>query len=283
MVVSPSTQVNEGQDVSIRCRATDGNPDPYLMSLIRDPTKSWPKRRQASCNVPTIAEEDPTTFKAELKDRVTLNCTADGVPTPTVTWYDPGNKEIPGNEDNRKITTVEDGSIVTSSLAVTVVDDSFYGNYSCVASNVIGESNRHERIIEAPSSTAEPLSGVNIAVLVGVIVLIIVIFVVFAVVRYYRKEKKRDKYEASKKEQSTQGRLELDKIEIDGNANEGMSVVPDEADGLATFTGEAKNNEDMNGLGDINNETDVTFAGQESTPNGETDHSTVDIDVNGQL
>ena len=54
---------------------------------------------------------------------MTLKCVSDGVPTPTLTWYKPGEIEL--NTVTAKESTVE----------VTMNNDRDFGEYKCVAYN----------------------------------------------------------------------------------------------------------------------------------------------------
>ncbi|XP_070550857.1 limbic system-associated membrane protein-like [Ptychodera flava] len=178
MVVSPSTQVNEGHDVHIHCLATDGNPNPHLMSLIRDTDEVLAEeegselqydirginRSQSGvyrCRATTrfydgsedFSEEkqnitvqfspkiisQETEFEASIGETVPMSCKVDGFPISSVSWFAQNGSLILGDEENMDITNeATDGEImVTSTLTVTVADESYYGTYTCKATNNI--------------------------------------------------------------------------------------------------------------------------------------------------
>ena len=60
---------------------------------------------------------------------MTLNCSADGKPTPTITW-----------------TRVSDNTVVTMPLNITGVKD--IGNYRCTADNGIGKPLRKDVFVD---------------------------------------------------------------------------------------------------------------------------------------
>ena len=83
----------------------------------------------------------------EDTDRFLINCTAAGIPAPTITWSDPNGMELP-NDNNMRImvqppTTpqlmADDGFTflyhVTRTLVITNANDVDTGNYTCMADN----------------------------------------------------------------------------------------------------------------------------------------------------
>ncbi|XP_070550834.1 hemicentin-2-like [Ptychodera flava] len=186
MVVSPSAQVNEGQDIRIHCLATDGNPDADKISLIRDTDEvlaeeegselqydirginrshSGVYRCRATTRFydgsedfseekqniivqfsPTIVSKE-TTFEANIGDTVPMPCKVHGFPTPSVSWFDDNDSLILGYEENKNITeeTTKGENMFTSTLTVTVVDKSYYGRYTCNATNRIEPDDERTR------------------------------------------------------------------------------------------------------------------------------------------
>ena len=54
---------------------------------------------------------------------MTLKCVADGAPTPTLTWYKPGDSQI------KKVTATE------NTVNVKMNEDQDFGDFKCVADN----------------------------------------------------------------------------------------------------------------------------------------------------
>ena len=88
--------------------------------------------------------EDPVDTVVQAPDPLTLTCTASGVPQPDVTWTktlrDGSNVQYTTSADNVNITNTYVGVNVTSTLAINPTDRNFTANYSCRASNFIGNS-----------------------------------------------------------------------------------------------------------------------------------------------
>ena len=86
----------------------------------------------------------------EEAERFLVNCTAAGIPPPSITWSDPSGMRLP-NDNNMRIiledhTTpqlmADDGFTflyhVTRNLVITNTNDSDTGNYTCTAENGVG-------------------------------------------------------------------------------------------------------------------------------------------------
>ena len=69
-----------------------------------------------------------------IGERVSLQCVADGVPLPTITWKKPDESRIK--------------SIRTTNNSVTVLmqNDTDFGNYTCEASNGVGGDTHNVRV-----------------------------------------------------------------------------------------------------------------------------------------
>ncbi|XP_022809523.1 neural cell adhesion molecule 1-like [Stylophora pistillata] len=83
---------------------------------------------------PTIQEVTQSTEKSWTGQTVTLKCVSDGIPTPTLTWYEPD-----GNE-KQSIRARE------NKVRVTLMGDQDFGYYNCNAAN--GLIPAHDRIIK---------------------------------------------------------------------------------------------------------------------------------------
>ncbi|XP_070550638.1 neurotrimin-like [Ptychodera flava] len=105
-----------------------------------------------------------TTFEVPVGDVMNLNCTADGFPTPNISWFDSDGDVIPGNEVNQNIKIHNhDETRVTSRLNITIVDESYHGIYRCEAFNGITSSvNQTFKIVK--QGTAGPKNQLSSAI-----------------------------------------------------------------------------------------------------------------------
>ena len=92
-----------------------------------------------------ITNKDERTKRVDAGESVTMDCIADGLPRPFFSWSDPNGNAIPSDGD--RITILEEimsydgvhGTEIKSNLTITNVKTSDYGDYTCVASNSIGQ------------------------------------------------------------------------------------------------------------------------------------------------
>ncbi|XP_070550772.1 B-cell receptor CD22-like [Ptychodera flava] len=169
ITILPST-INEGDDVDIHCKASDGNPDSHKIELIfkdeffatndsqelhheitnispgssgsyqcraftnfYDGTVNYSATREelvvyySARLIPSEEEE----FKIEIGEVVDINCTAHGMPVPSIKWFDGNDREISNEDDNFEIRNHQPiGNVVTSILSVTLADSTCYGEYT---------------------------------------------------------------------------------------------------------------------------------------------------------
>ncbi|XP_070551566.1 uncharacterized protein [Ptychodera flava] len=115
-------------------------------------------------------------FFANEGDSVEMLCLVSGMPTPTIMWFDHNNGLIPGDEAKREITVkvITGDKYVTSILRVTVADDSYFGRYTCIASNNIKPDDQRTRLIRRRIKIDGDRSGTMLfAGLIAVIVFIL--------------------------------------------------------------------------------------------------------------
>ncbi|XP_073513596.1 opioid-binding protein/cell adhesion molecule-like isoform X2 [Phyllobates terribilis] len=120
--ISTNISVNEGSTVTLRCLAT-GRPEPAV---------TW--RHYSGKYPPYICDTRNT--GASVGQKGTLRCAALAVPLAEFNWY---------KEDSRLFNGLDGVRIEnkdhTSILTFFNVSEKDYGNYTCVASNKLGNSN----------------------------------------------------------------------------------------------------------------------------------------------
>ncbi|XP_070552098.1 vascular endothelial growth factor receptor 2-like [Ptychodera flava] len=142
-----------------------------------------------SLTAPVILIETSTAVEALLGDVVDLVCTVDGFPTPIVIWFDNKDEVISGSEENKNVTTViDDVETVTSTLTVSVVNESYYGIYTCEASNRIPPTVKQEIHIIEPGSHSDIIA---ISVTCTVIFVVLMVGIVLGVL-FYKKRVAKD-------------------------------------------------------------------------------------------
>ena len=72
---------------------------------------------------PTIKNVTTSSKKSWIGQTVTLKCLSDGVPTPTLSWYEPKGSEI------KRVRARE------NKVQVPLRDDQDFGHYKCIAAN----------------------------------------------------------------------------------------------------------------------------------------------------
>lgn len=75
---------------------------------------------------PSITNATPRTTKSWIGQTVTLQCVANGFPTPTITWKKPDGSRI------------EKVGVQRNILDVQMKTDGGFGNYTCEATNAVG-------------------------------------------------------------------------------------------------------------------------------------------------
>lgn len=87
----------------------------------------------------------------EERENIVLNCTARGLPAPTIEWYR-GTRLLTGAEDRTTITpgaTSMDADglyIVDSTLTISPSDRDDSDTYSCVATNTVLDTTRTDSV-----------------------------------------------------------------------------------------------------------------------------------------
>ncbi|XP_070550406.1 cell adhesion molecule CEACAM5-like [Ptychodera flava] len=177
MTVTPTFNTKEGNEISILCEANNGNPYSHKLELIFQENIIHESNTQAldytiasiegshsgiyQCNAYTLfydGEEKyssltqevivylspiivskKTSFEASIDDAVPMPCKVHGFPTPSVSWFEVNDSLIPGDEENKKIMekATEGKNMITSTLTVIVANESYYGKYTCKATNRI--------------------------------------------------------------------------------------------------------------------------------------------------
>ena len=97
-----------------------------------------------SCTVSPTILEDPVPVSVFAPIPLTLTCTAEGYPRPTIVWTrtSPTGEETEFSlpMDNIDLTETANGLNVTSNLSILVTDELDTGKWSCRANNNFGEA-----------------------------------------------------------------------------------------------------------------------------------------------
>ncbi|GBL76511.1 Hemicentin-2 [Araneus ventricosus] len=85
---------------------------------------------------PPVWHKEPTDVVAQEGDSLTIDCTATGVPTPTIKWRSGGTENGYISNDSAAIIRV----LTSGSLVISKVEASLKGLYTCEADNGFGKS-----------------------------------------------------------------------------------------------------------------------------------------------
>ena len=151
-------------------------------------TKSVEKLSARIPTKPTITGSsfrDGSTIKLDPRENETLFCSAEGFPTPTMTWL----------KDNEEIVVGDDFSVSPDGTRLTIekgADRHTKGTYACRAENRLGED---ENTVEVEVEKKSKLLKILLPILVGIFVKVIALIVV-----YYRRKVRRAKKRLPKKD-----------------------------------------------------------------------------------
>ena len=101
------------------------------------------------------------TYIVNESDSVTFNCSASGIPAPTISWLRVGQNGSATNIDDTRFSIsqsqVDDnyelpdgrgtGFLVTSQLAISITQDEDSGQYQCLAENDVGNTTREFELV----------------------------------------------------------------------------------------------------------------------------------------
>ncbi|XP_070551624.1 B-cell receptor CD22-like [Ptychodera flava] len=273
ITILPS-RINEGDDVDIHCQASDGNPDSHKIELIfegmplamddgqelhhRINDISPQSTGSYQCRAFTIFHDDSeeysateaelvvyysarlipsneTELKVEIGEVVDINCTAHGMPVPSIKWFDTNDREISDEDDNFEIRNHQPiGNVVTSSLSITLADSTYYGEYVCEATNaddVTGDRQSTTIIELIADNVSEPLVAI---ITTSVLVPLILIAVIIIVVIWCRKRRPKNTnehsldhtftYESREETMETTENVTFQRVEPDGTSYD-MDIV----------------------------------------------------------
>ncbi|XP_070550414.1 opioid-binding protein/cell adhesion molecule-like [Ptychodera flava] len=175
MTVTPFINITEGDEVTIHCEALDGNPAPHILELLFED------------NSPKFVS-DELEFVADIGDDVSISCEVHGFPMPAIKWFDQNSDIITGEEENLNITVRLSETLVKSTLTVTVADESYYGRYTCKATNDIPPDDEQTMEIVKPGSNADTVA---VAVTCTVIVVVLIVGIVLGILFYNKRVSKK--------------------------------------------------------------------------------------------
>ena len=89
--------------------------------------------------VPPAFQASPASSSAALGSSVTLQCTADGYPAPSIEWVHFG-RVLRENDETIVVEEERVNATVTITLTVVDIQTESYGEYSCRASTTVGEA-----------------------------------------------------------------------------------------------------------------------------------------------
>ena len=84
-----------------------------------------------------IITESPTDTPGVVGGTVTFNCTATGIPLPTITWMDQDGNMV----DTASSEDIGDGITRQSTLTISNLQDDDFDNYTCTATDMFGSDN----------------------------------------------------------------------------------------------------------------------------------------------
>ena len=90
--------------------------------------------------VPPAIEDSPSDSEVVVSHSISLSCSASGVPSPSISWYGPGETELT-NSTSYTITEVTgDQSIMSTLVVVAAASRNDSGVFNCTAVNSVGTS-----------------------------------------------------------------------------------------------------------------------------------------------
>ncbi|XP_066294642.1 tyrosine-protein kinase receptor Tie-1-like [Branchiostoma lanceolatum] len=114
---------------------------------------------------PTITQH-PTDQAVDIGHQATITCSSQGVPTPSITWYNDSSAITPGGQISVDgvIVTVNGIDVVTSTLIITSVGREDNGEYKCTSSNAAGDDTSQVatlKVQERPDDVKVTVTAVN--------------------------------------------------------------------------------------------------------------------------
>ncbi|XP_072047232.1 fibroblast growth factor receptor-like [Amphiura filiformis] len=141
----------------------------------------------------------------EVQQNITMNCIAEGLPRPEMSWKDPKGNILPSDDD--RITIEEQieendgvhGTRIKSQLNIDDVKTSDYGSYACIASNSIGQPDLFivnldgtSKYVPTPNNLGA-IIGSTVGVIIAILIVVICILVYYiSILRKQRRERDTD-------------------------------------------------------------------------------------------
>ncbi|XP_070550783.1 vascular endothelial growth factor receptor 1-like [Ptychodera flava] len=185
-----------------------------------------------------LIPSNETELKVKIGEVVDINCTAHGMPLPSIKWFDTNDREISEQDDNFEIRSHQPiDTVVTTSLSITLADSTYYGVYVCEATNeddVTGDRQSTTIIQLVADNVSEPLVAIiTTAVIVPLILIVIIIIIVVIWCRKRRPKNPNEHsldrnftYESHEETMETTENVEFQRVEPDGTSYDIDDIVP---------------------------------------------------------
>ncbi|XP_070548189.1 junctional adhesion molecule A-like [Ptychodera flava] len=197
---SADNRVAETQDLVLE-NVTRGRKGEYTCVMSNTFYNGKRGRGSASIKIhvhcsPNITTID-TIFCAGIGEVVEIVCEVDSFPAPTIMWYDNSSNAITNDDDNIQTTLGDSGELRRSTLTITVVDESYYGIYTCKAFNNIPPNATSTVKIIKQDSSLESSSFTIVAVAAASGAVFLIALAVVIALCWHRRNSNKQRRESS--------------------------------------------------------------------------------------
>lgn len=142
---------------ALRSHSRSSDPSIIALNLIPIPSVCSPGSRLRQEDYPPRIVEHPSDLIVSKGEPATLNCKAEGRPTPTVEWYKDGERVETDRDDSRSHRMLlPTGSLFFLKIIHGRRSKPDEGSYVCVARNYLGEAVSHNASLEVASKCLVP-------------------------------------------------------------------------------------------------------------------------------